>query len=174
MLKLLTVQLVLSLASAVAIQPADCGVSRGQARTGDFTDPLSRIINGDSVEPNAYPWLVSLRLLTNAHFCAGALVAPNFVLTAGHCIQHLNKHQLFVVAGKANIRETIYPQDIFYVSSIYTHPQYTTFLPNGYDLALLRLNHSVDLSRLIAPICLPSSADEAKRVFDSISVVAGW
>lgn len=170
MQKLLFLELFLNfiwLCLSKIVQYPGCGVPRGLARA---TDGQSRIINGDLADSTAYPWLVSLRLLTNAHFCVGALVAPNFVLTAGHFVQFLNSQQFFIVAGKPNLRDTLYPQDIVYVSKIYTHPKYTAHLPRGYDLALLKLNQSVNYS----PICLPDSADDANRIFDSISVVAGW
>ena len=46
---------------------------------------LLRIINGHEVSPrNRYPYTVSL-MYNNKHVCGGSLVAPDMVLTAGHC-----------------------------------------------------------------------------------------
>lgn len=43
-----------------------------------------RIVGGtESTE--AYPWIVSLQYADGWHYCGGTLVAPGYVLTAGHC-----------------------------------------------------------------------------------------
>lgn len=44
----------------------------------------TRIINGAEVQNERYPYAVSLQYALE-HFCGGALIAPDIVLTAGHC-----------------------------------------------------------------------------------------
>jgi len=44
----------------------------------------ARIINGFEVSNSRYPYTASLQY-ANEHFCGGALIAPDIVLTAGHC-----------------------------------------------------------------------------------------
>lgn len=62
------------------------------------------IVGGDEIDPPfAFPWIVSLQH-ANEHFCSGALIADEWVLTAAHCTQlriplaeisvHANRHDL--------------------------------------------------------------------------------
>jgi transmembrane serine protease 13 len=47
--------------------------------------PQPRIIGGSNARQDRYPYFVSLVDFTGAHTCGGSLVAPDIVLTAGHC-----------------------------------------------------------------------------------------
>lgn len=45
------------------------------------------IQNGRDAEAGRYPYVVSLKtFFTQRHICGGALVAPNVVITAAHCL----------------------------------------------------------------------------------------
>ncbi|KAG0445300.1 hypothetical protein HPB47_017101, partial [Ixodes persulcatus] len=65
-----------------------------QAACGDpaiepDTAPGDRIVNGHEAAPHSCPWKVSLQLALikpSGHYCEGALVKNNFVVTDGHCI----------------------------------------------------------------------------------------
>lgn len=47
--------------------------------------PDSRIMNGHTAAPGQFPYQVSLRY-QNSHFCGGAIIHPNWVVTAYHCV----------------------------------------------------------------------------------------
>ena len=50
-----------------------------------------RIINGERAKPNDWPWIVALVYAhtpaLKGQFCGGSLIAPEWVLTAGHCVE---------------------------------------------------------------------------------------
>jgi hypothetical protein len=47
--------------------------------------PQARIIGGSNAREDRYPYFVSLVDHTGGHTCGGSLVAPDLVVTAGHC-----------------------------------------------------------------------------------------
>lgn len=58
----------------------------------DLNDPnVSYVIGGEPAIVGSQPWLVSLQI-HGQHFCGGSLVAPNWVLTAAHCLGDQNKN----------------------------------------------------------------------------------
>lgn len=42
----------------------------------------SRIVKGEVADPNSIPWQVSLASVYGDHFCGGAIVNKNYILTA--------------------------------------------------------------------------------------------
>ena len=59
-----------------------------------------RIIGGQSTTRDRYPYAASLvDSKTNRHVCGGSLIAPDIILTAGHCSGHFDTVQI----GRHNI-----------------------------------------------------------------------
>ncbi|TKC53097.1 hypothetical protein EI555_014692, partial [Monodon monoceros] len=51
----------------------------------------SRVVNGENAVPYSWPWQVSLQYKKDGtfyHTCGGSLIAPDWVMTAGHCISN--------------------------------------------------------------------------------------
>jgi hypothetical protein len=44
-----------------------------------------RIIGGEDATSNRFPYVADLDYSSGSHACMGSLVAPDFILTAGHC-----------------------------------------------------------------------------------------
>ena len=57
-----------------------------------YLDPSNiRIVGGAQADENEWAWQVSLQsqpysFFPWSHFCGGSLIAPNYVLTAAHCV----------------------------------------------------------------------------------------
>lgn len=64
---------------ALTVADVDCGQQK--ATSGR----LGRIVDGAEASAGEFPWMVSLKL-RGSHFCGGALVSRNWVLTAAHCV----------------------------------------------------------------------------------------
>ncbi|KAL7500408.1 hypothetical protein ACHAWT_008882 [Skeletonema menzelii] len=61
-----------------------------------------RIIGGQTTTRDRYPYAASLiDAKSNRHLCGGTLIAPDIILTAGHCSGHFNAVQI----GRHNIIE---------------------------------------------------------------------
>ncbi len=59
-------------------------------------NPTNRIIGGDIValSDDRYPWFTLMMHDRNVHICGGMLVAPEYVLTAAHCVGYFNGVQI--------------------------------------------------------------------------------
>ncbi|KAM4702993.1 LOW QUALITY PROTEIN: chymotrypsin-like elastase family member 2A [Rhinophrynus dorsalis] len=124
---------------------------------GDPANPpaVSRVVNGDEAVPHSWPWQVSLQYTVNGywyHTCGGSLIAPNWVLTAAHCISKSYTYR--VQLGKHNLRQSELGQKTVSVIKLINHSKWTR-LSNGFDISLLKLAENVTFTDTIQDACLP-------------------
>lgn len=105
-----------------------------QTRFLTNTDKELRIINGYSTDPYRFPYAASLQL-NGQHYCGGALVAPDLVVTAAHCAELTP----IITLGRYDLDD---PLDTDYeemnILSAIVHPQYDKVVVDN-DVALLVL-----------------------------------
>jgi secreted trypsin-like serine protease len=143
-------------------------------------DVIGRVFGGDEVPDDQYPFQVALLKASDltesaesqygAQFCGGTLVAPNFVLTAAHCMTDGSKplvagdivvlagsHDL--TAGKRIAVKSIVLNDLYNQASL------------DHDAALLELSDPVALP----PVTLDFAGDAITPTANIVSaLVLGW
>ena len=132
----------------------------------------TEIVGGTSIEIATRPFQVSLQYITDKeHFCGGAIIADNWVITAAHCIENTNPESIQVQAGASVLSESNLGQ-VLEVESIYSH----IYVDEANDIALLKLKGNFNFNSNVAPIPLLTTAEENAGKLDhgSNAYVSGW
>ncbi|XP_068458101.1 uncharacterized protein [Clinocottus analis] len=133
----------------------------------------TRLVGGNHCPNGECPWQVLVRLDGTSH-CGGALIRPDWVVTAAHCVEGIAPQSLTVVAGEHNLDVDEGPEQKLPVLMAVAHAGYVPATGDS-DVALLRLGRPVVLSRHAVPVCLPT-ADLVRRELLPVRyhVVSGW
>ncbi|XP_039608668.1 granzyme A-like [Polypterus senegalus] len=120
------------------------------------------IVGGWEVKPHSKPYMA---FLTN--YCGGALIKPNWVLTAAHC----HEKNIIVILGAHSLTENEETKQFFRVKSAIIHPQYN---PKKYrnDIMLLQLSQNAQLGKSISTLSLPDFEEDVKA--GTKCSIAGW
>lgn len=108
-------------------------VASAAAHASDGSPFQSRIVGG-SVATQSYPWMASLQV-GGRHGCGGSLIAPQWVVTAAHCVSS----GLSVRIGSNNSTSG---GQVIPVARAIRHPGYGG-VSGGNDIALLQLSRAV-------------------------------
>jgi secreted trypsin-like serine protease len=107
-------------------------------------------IVGGGAADQPYPFAVSLHSSSGKLFCAGALIAPAWVVTAAHCV--FDKTPA-AVSARVGTNDSGQGGEVARAGEIIVNPAFNTQSPAG-DIALLRLAAPVKA----APIALATAA----------------
>jgi secreted trypsin-like serine protease len=130
----------------------------------------SSVVGGTAARPGAYPWMVAL-----SRGCGASLIAPDRVLTAGHCVEEARVVDLSVYVGAHRRRRGTLRYDGRSVRplEIATHPGYRTIGGNApaNDVAVIQLSEPVEG---VTPVRLAGAGDGFRFDGGSGATVIGW
>jgi suppressor of tumorigenicity protein 14 len=132
-----------------------------------------RIVGGAPVDIESFPHQVGVTSDRGLR-CSGAIVAPQWVMTAAHCVAD-DPPGLEISAGVARLSDVDAVR--VPVSRIVLHPGYDDGSPPYGDIAMLRLQHALELGgETIAAVGLVDPDDEAAGLTTpgTVATVAGW
>ncbi|CAM5105582.1 unnamed protein product [Natator depressus] len=135
---------------------------------------LNRVVGGEDARPFSWPWQVSVAFSANGgwyHNCGGTLIAPNWVMTAAHCISSSQTYRVFL--GKFDLTAAEEGSTAISPQKIIVHEGWNeSNAADGNDIALIKLSRSVALSNQIQPACLPPA--NSLLASGVICYVTGW
>ena len=110
----------------------------------EYKEEIGRIVNGEEAPEGGLPYQASLQLNIGsrlvstkpAHFCGGAFIAKDWIVTASHCVKGQSARGLKIVGGTNDITDEQSPT--FAVSEVIMQDYNDVTKVN--DIALLKLN----------------------------------
>ncbi|XP_074599793.1 brain-specific serine protease 4-like [Brevipalpus obovatus] len=135
-----------------------------------------RVIGGENSYPGEFPWTVSIKFSDSMrHHCGGTILDDEWILTAAHCLSNYRASDFRVRLGAIGTsgREAIEVG----IKSIIIHEDFNFPRPMSNDIALLRLDRSMNFTQYIIPVCLPTSSESSQEINPhsrSRATVVGW
>jgi len=161
---------ILVILGLLAYVNGDCG-------TTPVKPTIDRIVGGTVATPYSWPWQVEFcqsGWFACSLMCGGSIIAPNWVVTAGHCVYGSTNSP-----GNFKIKAGVFDEtqnsetgeQVVAIEQIILHPQYNS-QTTSHDIALLKLKTPLTFSNHIQPVCLAQNDDLLTA--GTLVTVTGW
>ncbi|KZC07370.1 Atrial natriuretic peptide-converting enzyme, partial [Dufourea novaeangliae] len=134
----------------------------------------TRIVGGVESAPGDWPFLAALLGGPEQIFyCAGVLIADQWVLTASHCVGNRTDVSGWTIQlGITRRQSHTYLGQKLKVKRVVPHPNYNVVVANDNDVALFQLEKRVQFHEHLRPVCLPTA--DTHLVPNTMCTVIGW
>src|SRR4051794_21713013 len=133
--------------------------------------PTFRITGGQDGDIARTPWMAALiergETPANGQFCGGAVIAPQAVVTAAHCVEDTSAGDIDVLTGRTSLGGG--GGQRVQVSAIRVHPGYSTRTSHD-DVAVLLLSTPTSAT----PLALAGPGDAGLAAAGRPVLIAGW
>ncbi|XP_061189646.1 uncharacterized protein LOC133197565 [Saccostrea echinata] len=127
------------------------------------------ILGGSQSYRGQWPWTVAL-MIGNSFLCGGTLVADQWVVTAGHCVESVSKKSYLVSAQIGSVSLSQSGDTSRRIMEVIRHPEHD-FIYNA-DIALLHLQRKVEMNNYIRKACVPQQSQHLTSGL--ICYISGW
>jgi len=137
--------------------------------------PLPRIIGGDTAEPHAYPWQISLQMRQLgifSHICGGSVIDEHTIVCAAHCVIGEVEEQVQVVAGAHNIaKDEDNSWQVRKIAKLLAHEDYDSYNIEN-DISLIRLAEPLEFNEFVQPVKLAKTGEMVEAGTECLN--SGW